>query len=152
MRRLLLTGLLLVFAAVSRSGRDAAAGLRLAAPGHGHPHRRRQGCRSRSRRWPAGHRARAAARECRGHRALRRHHRGGTRARRHRGDKRGQALARIQSREAMRLGAELAAARGDYRVARAQAERDRKLQAEGIIPGQPCTGGQWRAAMPRRRA
>jgi RND family efflux transporter MFP subunit len=48
--------------------------------------------------------------------------------------KKGQALARIQSREAMRLGADLAAARGDYRVARAQAERDRKLLAEGIIP------------------
>ncbi len=46
----------------------------------------------------------------------------------------GQALARIQSREAMRLGAELVAARGDYQVARAQAERDRKLVDEGIIP------------------
>ncbi len=46
----------------------------------------------------------------------------------------GQPLARIQSREAMRLGAELASARGEYRVARAQAARDLKLQAEGIIP------------------
>lgn len=46
----------------------------------------------------------------------------------------GQPLARIQSREAMRLGADLATARGDYRVARAQATRDRKLLAEGIIP------------------
>ncbi|GAB3023701.1 hypothetical protein GCM10027285_01800 [Oleiagrimonas citrea] len=47
---------------------------------------------------------------------------------------RGQPLARIQSREAMRLGADLASAQGDYRVARAQAERDRQLLAEGIIP------------------
>jgi len=46
----------------------------------------------------------------------------------------GQALARIQSREAMSLGADLAAARGEYQVARAQAIRDRKLLDEGIIP------------------
>jgi membrane fusion protein, heavy metal efflux system len=48
--------------------------------------------------------------------------------------RRGQPLARIQSREAMSLGADLAAARGDYQVARAQAERDRQLLDEGIIP------------------
>ena len=48
--------------------------------------------------------------------------------------KRGQPLARIRSREAMTLGADLAAATGDYRVASAQAERDRQLLAEGIIP------------------
>lgn len=59
----------------------------------------------------------------------------------------GQPLARIQSREAMRLGADLAAARGDYRVARAQAERDQKLQAEGIIPSSRA-----QAAMARRDA
>ncbi|NII11373.1 efflux RND transporter periplasmic adaptor subunit [Oleiagrimonas sp. C23AA] len=48
--------------------------------------------------------------------------------------KRGQALARIQSREAMTLGAQLAAASGDYRVARAQADRDQQMLDEGIIP------------------
>ncbi len=47
---------------------------------------------------------------------------------------RNQPLVRIQSREAMTLGADLAAARGDYRVADAQASRDRQLHAEGIIP------------------
>ena len=46
---------------------------------------------------------------------------------------RGQPLVRIQSREAMTLGADLAAARGEYRVAVAQAGRDRQLHAEGII-------------------
>ncbi len=61
--------------------------------------------------------------------------------------KRGQPLARIQSREAMRLGADLAAARGDYQVARAQAERDRQLLAEGIIPS-----GRAQAAIARRDA
>jgi cobalt-zinc-cadmium efflux system membrane fusion protein len=49
--------------------------------------------------------------------------------------RRGQPLARIRSREAMTLGADLAAARGEYRVAQAQAERDRRLLAEGIIAG-----------------
>lgn len=48
--------------------------------------------------------------------------------------RRGQPLARIQSREAMTLGADLAAARGDFRVAEAQATRDRQLLEEGIIP------------------
>ena len=48
--------------------------------------------------------------------------------------RRGQALARIQSREAMSLGADLAAARGDFRVAQAQAARDQQLLDEGIIP------------------
>ena len=48
--------------------------------------------------------------------------------------RRGQALARIQSREAMSLGAELATATGDMRVARAQAVRDQQLLDEGIIP------------------
>lgn len=48
--------------------------------------------------------------------------------------RRGQPLARIQSREAMRLGADLAAARGAYRVADAQVVRDRQLLDEGIIP------------------
>lgn len=47
--------------------------------------------------------------------------------------RRGQPLARVRSREAMTLGADLAAARGEYRVAQAQAERDRRLLAEGII-------------------
>ncbi len=47
---------------------------------------------------------------------------------------RGQALARIQSREAMSLGAELAAATGEMRVAQAQAVRDQQLLDEGIIP------------------
>lgn len=45
-----------------------------------------------------------------------------------------QPLARIRSRDAMTLGADLTAATGEYRVARAQAERDRQLLAEGIIP------------------
>jgi RND family efflux transporter MFP subunit len=48
--------------------------------------------------------------------------------------KRGQVLATVQSREAMTLGAELAAAQGAYRVASAQAERDRQLLSEGIVP------------------
>jgi len=48
--------------------------------------------------------------------------------------KRGQALARLQSREAMTLGAELSAAQGAYRVAAAQAERDQQLLKEGIVP------------------
>ncbi len=61
--------------------------------------------------------------------------------------KQGQALARIQSREAMRLGAELASARGEYRVAQAQAARDLKLQAEGIIPA-----SRTQAAVARRDA
>ena len=60
---------------------------------------------------------------------------------------RGQPLARIQSREVMRLGAELAAARGDYRVAKAQAGRDLQLQAEGIIPA-----SRVQAAVARRDA
>lgn len=47
---------------------------------------------------------------------------------------RNQPLARIQSREAMTLGADLTAASGSYRVAAAQATRDRQLLAEGIIP------------------
>lgn len=47
--------------------------------------------------------------------------------------RRGQALARVQSREAMALGAELAAARAAYAVADAQARRDRSLLEEGII-------------------
>lgn len=46
----------------------------------------------------------------------------------------GQPLARVQSREAMTLGAELASAQGAYRVAAAQAARDRQLVAEGIVP------------------
>ena len=45
-----------------------------------------------------------------------------------------QPLARIQSREALTLAAELTAAGGSYRVAAAQAARDRQLLAEGIIP------------------
>lgn len=48
--------------------------------------------------------------------------------------RRNQPLARIQSREAMTLGADLAAARGDFRVAEAQAKRDQQLLDEGIIP------------------
>ena len=48
--------------------------------------------------------------------------------------KRGQALAHIRSREAMTLGADLAAAQGEFRVADAQVVRDRQLLAEGIIP------------------
>ncbi len=48
--------------------------------------------------------------------------------------KRGQPLARLQSREAMTLGADLAAAQGAYRVAAAQAGRDEQLLKEGIVP------------------
>jgi RND family efflux transporter MFP subunit len=48
--------------------------------------------------------------------------------------KRGQALARVQSREAMTLGADLVAAQGTYKVAAAQAARDQQLLAEGIVP------------------
>lgn len=48
--------------------------------------------------------------------------------------KRGQALATVQSREAMTLGAELAAAEGAYQVAAAQATRDQQLLSEGIVP------------------
>lgn len=60
---------------------------------------------------------------------------------------RNQPLVRIQSREAMTLGADLAAARGDYRVADAQASRDRQLHAEGIIPA-----GRMQMAEARREA
>lgn len=60
---------------------------------------------------------------------------------------RGQPLARIQSREAMQLGADLAAARGDYRVARAKAARDHQLQVEGIVPASRA-----QAAIARRDA
>lgn len=48
--------------------------------------------------------------------------------------KRGQALARLQSREAMTLGADLSAAQGAYGVAAAQAKRDELLVQEGIVP------------------
>lgn len=48
--------------------------------------------------------------------------------------KRGQALARLQSREAMTLGADLSAAQGAYGVAAAQAKRDEQLLKEGIVP------------------
>ncbi len=48
--------------------------------------------------------------------------------------RRGQTLARIQSREAMSLAADLTAARGELDVARAQATRDQQLLDEGIIP------------------
>lgn len=48
--------------------------------------------------------------------------------------KRGQALARLQSREAMTLGADLSAAQGAYRVAAAQSARDEQLLKEGIVP------------------
>jgi len=48
--------------------------------------------------------------------------------------KRGQPLARLQSREAMTLGADLSAAQGAYRVAAAQAARDAQLLKEGIVP------------------
>lgn len=48
--------------------------------------------------------------------------------------KRGQALARLQSREAMTLGAELSAAQGAFGVAAAQAKRDEQLLKEGIVP------------------
>ncbi|TAL87709.1 MAG: efflux RND transporter periplasmic adaptor subunit [Rhodanobacter sp.] len=58
-----------------------------------------------------------------------------------------QPLARIQSREAMTLGADLAAARGDSRVAAAQAARDRQLLLEGIIPA-----ARVQAAQARREA
>jgi RND family efflux transporter MFP subunit len=48
--------------------------------------------------------------------------------------KKGQPLARIQSRDAMTLGADLVAAQGAYKVAAAQAARDQQLLAEGIVP------------------
>lgn len=48
--------------------------------------------------------------------------------------KRGQPLARLQSREAMTLGADLSSAQGAYRVAAAQAARDEQLLKEGIVP------------------
>lgn len=59
---------------------------------------------------------------------------------------RGQPLARIRSREALALGAELAAAQGEFRVARAQAERDRQLLAEGIIPAARAQADEARRA------
>lgn len=61
--------------------------------------------------------------------------------------RRGQALARIQSREAMSLGAELAAAASEMRVAKAQAVRDQQLLDEGIIPA-----SRTQAALARRDA
>lgn len=60
--------------------------------------------------------------------------------------KRDQPLARIQSREAMTLGADLAAARGEFRIAAAQLARDRQLLAEGIIPGARMQAAQARHA------
>lgn len=60
--------------------------------------------------------------------------------------KKGQPLARIRSREAMTLGADLAAAQGEYRVASAQAERDRQLLAEGIIPAARAQADEARSA------
>ncbi|MEW5833772.1 MAG: efflux RND transporter periplasmic adaptor subunit [Pseudomonadota bacterium] len=59
---------------------------------------------------------------------------------------RGQPLARIRSREAMTLGADLAAAQGEFRVASAQAERDRQLLAEGIIPAARAQADEARRA------
>ena len=61
--------------------------------------------------------------------------------------RRGQAMARIQSREAMSLGAELAAATGEMHVASAQAVRDQQLLDEGIIPA-----SRTQAAIARRNA
>lgn len=60
--------------------------------------------------------------------------------------KQGQPLARIRSREAMTLGADLAAAQGEFRVASAQAERDRQLLAEGIIPAARAQADEARSA------
>lgn len=48
--------------------------------------------------------------------------------------RKGQTLARIQSREAMRLGSERVDVRGRLHVAEARLKRERKLLAEGIIP------------------
>jgi RND family efflux transporter MFP subunit len=48
--------------------------------------------------------------------------------------RRGQPMARLQSREAMTLGADLVAAQGAYKVAAAQATRDQQLLSEGIVP------------------
>jgi RND family efflux transporter MFP subunit len=59
---------------------------------------------------------------------------------------RGQLLARIRSREAMTLGADLAAAQGEFRVASAQVERDRQLLAEGIIPAARAQADEARRA------
>ncbi len=59
---------------------------------------------------------------------------------------RGQPLARIHSREAMTLGADLTAARGEFRVADAQLERDRQLLAEGIIPAARAQADEARRA------
>ncbi|MBU6248175.1 MAG: efflux RND transporter periplasmic adaptor subunit [Xanthomonadaceae bacterium] len=58
----------------------------------------------------------------------------------------GQTLARIRSREAMTLGADLAAAQGEFRVASAQAGRDRQLLAEGIIPAARAQADEARSA------
>jgi RND family efflux transporter MFP subunit len=60
--------------------------------------------------------------------------------------KQGQPLARIRSREAMTLGADLAAAQGEFRVASTQAERDRQLLAEGIIPAARAQADEARRA------
>ncbi len=60
--------------------------------------------------------------------------------------RRGQPLARIRSREAMTLGADLTAAQGEFRVAKAQAERDRQLLAEGIIPAARAQADEARRA------
>lgn len=48
--------------------------------------------------------------------------------------KRGQPMARLQSREAMTLGADLVTAQGAYKVTAAQAARDQQLLTEGIVP------------------
>ncbi len=59
---------------------------------------------------------------------------------------RGQPLARIRSREAMTLGADLAAAQGEFRVASAQVERNRQLLAEGISPAARAQADEARRA------
>lgn len=64
---------------------------------------------------------------------------------------RGQPLARVRSREALAVGSDLAAAQGELRVARAQAERDRLLLAEGIVPAARVEANQARLAAAQAR-
>ena len=52
----------------------------------------------------------------------------------------------------MTLGSDLAAAQGEFRVASAQAERDRQLLAEGIMPAARAQADEARrAAAPSKR-
>jgi RND family efflux transporter MFP subunit len=63
----------------------------------------------------------------------------------------GQLLARVQSRDALMLAADLAGARSEAALATAQARRDASLLAEGIVPAARAEQSEARAAQARAR-